>query len=212
MYFNSDWCVGGLSCCFYSGWVFTESGCWPGPPPFAARALKITEEQKFPRDRSNITRASEEWRGIHYTSTYRTIECLLARGICVQGLETRDYCQTKCPKKSNLSDCNNWRGITLLFVPGNVFCIIVLRRLRRAADSRLRAERAGFRSERSCVEQILTLRNNIEHTIEFKKPFKLHRLQERVWRCPSRNATAHHWGLWNSTLLHQSLQKHLPQF
>jgi len=29
------------------------------------------------------------------------------------------------PKKGCISDCNNWRGITLLFVPGKAFCSII---------------------------------------------------------------------------------------
>ena len=32
----------------------------------------------------------------------------------------------KIPKKGDLTDCNNWRGITLLSVPGKVFCSIIL--------------------------------------------------------------------------------------
>ena len=32
----------------------------------------------------------------------------------------------KIPKKGDLSDCNNWRDITLLSVPGKVFCRIIL--------------------------------------------------------------------------------------
>ena len=32
----------------------------------------------------------------------------------------------KIPKKGDLTDCNNWRGITLLSVPGKVSCSIIL--------------------------------------------------------------------------------------
>ena len=35
----------------------------------------------------------------------------------------------KLPKKGNLSDCNNWRGITLLSTPGKVFWKVLLSRL-----------------------------------------------------------------------------------
>ncbi|KAI8493868.1 hypothetical protein Bbelb_282150 [Branchiostoma belcheri] len=38
----------------------------------------------------------------------------------------------KLPKKGDLSDCNNWRGITLLSIPGKVFCAVLLRRLKKA--------------------------------------------------------------------------------
>ena len=75
----------------------------------------------------------------------------------------------KLPKKCYLGDCNNWRGITLLSVPGKVFCKVLLNRLQTQVDRNLREEQAGFRSERSCSEQIFTLRNIIEQTIEFQK-------------------------------------------
>ena len=65
----------------------------------------------------------------------------------------------KLSKKWGASDCNNWHGITLLSVPGKVLCQILLQRLRMSVDLRLREELAGFRARRSCVEQILTLRN-----------------------------------------------------
>jgi hypothetical protein len=32
----------------------------------------------------------------------------------------------KIPKKGNLSDCNNWRGVTLLSVASKVFCKIIM--------------------------------------------------------------------------------------
>lgn len=75
----------------------------------------------------------------------------------------------KLPKKGNLSDCNNWRGITLLSVPGKVLCTILLRRLHDEIDKCLREEQAGFRRGRSCSEQIFTLRNIIEQSSEFQQ-------------------------------------------
>ena len=68
---------------------------------------------------------------------------------------------TLSPKKGSLSDCNNWKGITLLSVPGKTFCRVLLNRLKDEIDHTLRQEQAGFRSGRSCCEQIFTLRNII---------------------------------------------------
>ena len=76
----------------------------------------------------------------------------------------------KLPKKGNLTDCKNWRGITLLSVLGKVFCIVLFRRLIGAVENILREEQAGFRRGRSCSEQIFTLRNIIEQCIEFQPP------------------------------------------
>ncbi|PIO70049.1 hypothetical protein TELCIR_08113, partial [Teladorsagia circumcincta] len=74
----------------------------------------------------------------------------------------------RLPKKGNLSECGNWRGITLLSVVGKTFCLILLRRLQTAIDGRLREEQAGFR--RSCCEQIFTLRNIFELCVQYRHP------------------------------------------
>jgi len=46
--------------------------------------------------------------------------------------EWRKATIVKLPKKGDTSDCNIWRGITLLSVPGKVFYTIMLNRLRDA--------------------------------------------------------------------------------
>uniref|UniRef100_A0A914URD9 Reverse transcriptase domain-containing protein n=1 Tax=Plectus sambesii TaxID=2011161 RepID=A0A914URD9_9BILA len=79
----------------------------------------------------------------------------------------------KLPKKGNATECTNWRGITLLSVPGKVFCAILLRRVQAAADQRLREEQAGFRQGRSCSDQIFALRNIIEQCVEYKRPLSI---------------------------------------
>jgi len=76
----------------------------------------------------------------------------------------------KIPKKGDLSDCKNYRGITLLSIPGKVFNRIILERLRAAIDSNLRDEQAGFRKDRSCTDQIATLRIIVEQSIEWNSP------------------------------------------
>ena len=75
----------------------------------------------------------------------------------------------KLPKKGNLSDCNNWRGITLLSTPGKVFTGVQLNRLQNAVDQTLREEQADFRKGRSCTEQIFALQNIIEQSLEHQK-------------------------------------------
>ena len=57
-------------------------------------------------------------------------------------------------------------GESLLLVPGKVFKR-VLERLRVAVDPNLRENQAGFRKERSCTDQIATLRVIIEQSIEW---------------------------------------------
>ena len=73
----------------------------------------------------------------------------------------------KLPKKGDLSDCGNWRGINLLSVPGKIFCRIILQRLKQALDRTLREEQAGFRRGRGCVNQIFVLRTIVEQSLEW---------------------------------------------
>ncbi|VDP56156.1 unnamed protein product [Schistosoma curassoni] len=72
----------------------------------------------------------------------------------------------KIPKKGNLSKCENYRGITLLSIPGKVFNRVLLNRMKDAVDTQLRDQQAGFRKDRSCTDQIATLRIIIERSIE----------------------------------------------
>ncbi|KAI8508065.1 hypothetical protein Bbelb_143050 [Branchiostoma belcheri] len=72
------------------------------------------------------------------------------------------------PKKGNLAECDNWKGVTLLSIPGKVYCHAILNRIRDAVDEELREQQAGFRPKRSCAEQIFTLRRIIEKCNEFQ--------------------------------------------
>ena len=73
----------------------------------------------------------------------------------------------KLPKKGDLSKCDNYRGITLLSNPGKIFNRIILERMKYAVDDTLRDNQAGFRSNRSCTDQIATLRIIIEQSVEW---------------------------------------------
>ena len=98
----------------------------------------------------------------------------------------------KIPKKGALSNCNNWRGITLLSVPSKILAKIIIKRISEAVDQQLRKEHAGFRTGRGCTDQIFTLRNIIEQCtewqrqlyinfVDFEKAFdSIHR--ESLWR------------------------------
>lgn len=60
----------------------------------------------------------------------------------------------KLPKKGELQNCNNWRGITVLSIASKVFCRILLGRIDSVVDRKLRQEQAGFRRGRGCTDQI----------------------------------------------------------
>ena len=49
----------------------------------------------------------------------------------------------KIPKKGNLKECKNWRGVTLLPVVSKILGRIVIDRIRAGIDHRLRKEQAG---------------------------------------------------------------------
>ena len=38
------------------------------------------------------------------------------------------------PKKGNLTECDSWRGVTLLSIPGKVYCQVILNHMRDAVD------------------------------------------------------------------------------
>ena len=74
----------------------------------------------------------------------------------------------KIPKKGDLTECMNWRGITLTYVPSKVFGRVLIDRIRDGVNSKLRDEQAGFRSGRGTAEQIFILRNIIEQVVEWQ--------------------------------------------
>jgi hypothetical protein len=62
----------------------------------------------------------------------------------------------KIPKKGDYRNCNNWRGITLLVIISKVFIRIILDRISGPLETEIRKEQAGFRPNRSCIDQINT--------------------------------------------------------
>lgn len=76
----------------------------------------------------------------------------------------------KLPKKGDLKECKNWRGVMLLSTAGKVLNRIILERLKVEVDERLREEQAGFRKDRSCADQIATLRIILEQSLEWNSP------------------------------------------
>ena len=76
----------------------------------------------------------------------------------------------KLPKKGDLENCNNWRGVTLLSVPSKVLGRVIIVRIRDALDNKLRKEQAGFRRGKGCMQQIFILRNIIDQCLEWNSP------------------------------------------
>ena len=91
------------------------------------------------------------------------------------------------PKSGDLSNTNNYRGISLICIVAKIYNRMILNRIRSVIDLKLRINQNGFRPGRSTVAQILTLRRIIEGVkanhlpaiitfIDFKKAFdSIHR-------------------------------------
>ena len=74
------------------------------------------------------------------------------------------------PKKGDINNCNNWRGITLLSIPSKIFSKKIIARIKTAVDNKLRSEQAGFRTEgAACCDQVFVLRNIIEQCTEWQR-------------------------------------------
>jgi hypothetical protein len=57
----------------------------------------------------------------------------------------------KLPKKGDLSNCNNWRDITLLSLPRKVLAKVILQKINARLDNSIRKQQAGFLSDRICT-------------------------------------------------------------
>lgn len=96
-------------------------------------------------------------------------------------------------KKGDKSDCKNYRGISLLSVPGKVFTKVLQRRMKSCVERALAEEQAGFRPGRGTTDQIFTIRQITEKYLEHNKPCYFNFIdfkqafdsiwQEGLWQC-----------------------------
>ncbi|KAI3361681.1 hypothetical protein L3Q82_002039 [Scortum barcoo] len=66
--------------------------------------------------------------------------------------------------------CSNYRGITLLSLPGKVYARVLERRIRPIVDPRIQEEQCGFRPGRGTLDQLYTLHRVLEGLWEFAQP------------------------------------------
>ena len=66
-----------------------------------------------------------------------------------------------------MQECKNYRGIALLSLVAKVLHTILLTRLLKVVDEKLREQQAGFRKDRSYTDQIAALRIIIEQSLEW---------------------------------------------
>jgi hypothetical protein len=87
--------------------------------------------------------------------------------------EWKEMFIVKLPKKGNITNCNNWRGITLLSAPSKILSRVILNRVKDVVEVRLRKEQAGFQKHRSYVDLINTMRIILEQSAEWQTTLHL---------------------------------------
>ncbi|MEL7181936.1 MAG: reverse transcriptase family protein, partial [Pseudomonadota bacterium] len=73
-------------------------------------------------------------------------------------------------KKGDRRVCSNYRGITLLSLPGKVYAGVLEKRVRSIVESQIQEEQCGFRPGRGTLDQLYTLTRVLEGTWEFAQP------------------------------------------
>ncbi len=71
--------------------------------------------------------------------------------------------------KGDKKQCDNYRGISLLVVVSKLFTRIILNRIQKLIDQQLLEQQAGFRSNRSTIDQIFIIKMIMEKSREFNK-------------------------------------------
>ncbi|KAL1447535.1 hypothetical protein WDU94_013872, partial [Cyamophila willieti] len=69
-------------------------------------------------------------------------------------------------KKGNKAKCDNYRGISLLSIPGKILSRVLYNRLNPFLEQYLEETQSGFRPSRSTVDMIFSSRQIIEKTLE----------------------------------------------
>uniref|UniRef100_A0A3B5Q4K1 Reverse transcriptase domain-containing protein n=1 Tax=Xiphophorus maculatus TaxID=8083 RepID=A0A3B5Q4K1_XIPMA len=73
-------------------------------------------------------------------------------------------------KKGDRRMCSNYRGVTLLSLPGKAYSGVLERRVRRIVEPRIQEEQCGFHPGRGTLDQLYTLSRVLEGAWEFAQP------------------------------------------
>ncbi|KAK3510349.1 hypothetical protein QTP70_004936 [Hemibagrus guttatus] len=76
-------------------------------------------------------------------------------------------------KKGDWRVCSNYRGITLLSLPGKVYSRILERRVRPLVEPRIQEGHCGFRPCRGTLDQLYTFHRVLEGLWEFAQPIHM---------------------------------------
>ena len=78
----------------------------------------------------------------------------------------RDAMLVPIPKRGDLCQCDNWRGIALLDIVGKLVARVLQERLQRIAEEELPESQCSFRKGRVCTDMIFTVRQLVEKSWE----------------------------------------------
>ena len=72
-------------------------------------------------------------------------------------------------KKGDQRECSNYRGITLLSLPGKAYSKVLQSRLTEVVDQQIQDEQCGFRRGRGTTDQLFVLQQVVEKAWEYAK-------------------------------------------
>ena len=87
--------------------------------------------------------------------------------------EWKDATLIPVHKKRARNECDNYRGISLLSVPGKVLALVLLERMQVIVEPQLLEAQCGFKKGRSTVDQIWLTRQVVERAAEYHTPVYL---------------------------------------
>ena len=104
---------------------------------------------------------------------------------CACRLEESTNCSST--QKCSRTQCKNYRGISLLSVPRKVYATVLDKRIRAITEERVLEEQGAFWRQRSCIDQLFTVRQFGEKLIEKNKTMNmvcidLEKAFDRVYR------------------------------
>lgn len=153
-----------------------KSGRAPGPDGIPPEVLKAAYEPSADRELLPKT----VWGRVIFAALRRMWES----GVVPESWAAANV--VPIPKKGDLCDMDNYRGISLIATIVKLLCVILNRRLSDAAEAagHLRREQAGFRRREECVGQACALyevirRNNINKLhvfacfVDFRKAYDM---------------------------------------
>ena len=68
--------------------------------------------------------------------------------------------------KGDKGECSNYRGISLLSIPGKLYGRVLIERVKACTEHQIGEEQCGFRSGRGCVDQVFALKNVCEKYLD----------------------------------------------